>query len=212
MIFTSDHGDAFGDHGLMLKGGMHYQGLIRVPLAIAGPGIEPGVSHSLASSLDLAQTVLELAGVPAHHGMQGASLVPVLANPQATVRDHVLVEEDQMADLLGVGRPLRMRTLVTEDARLTLYDGSDEGELFDLARDPNELDNLWARLDARSRRTELVERLARLMMEYADPSPKQSFFAVAAVSTGRRSRARLSSSPSRRTGTRAPSPSRGPSR
>ena len=177
VIFTSDHGDAFGDHGLMLKGGMHYQGLIRVPLAIAGPGIEPAVSHSLASSLDLAQTVLELAGVPAHHGMQGASLVPVLANPQATVRDHVLVEEDQMADLLRVGQPLRMRTLVTEDARVTLYRGSDEGELFDLARDPNELDNLWARLDARSRRTELVERLAHVMMEYANPSPKQAYFA-----------------------------------
>jgi arylsulfatase A-like enzyme len=121
--------------------------------------------------------VLELAGVPAHHGMQGASLVPVLANPATSVRDQVLIEEDQMADLLGIGRPLRMRTLVTEDARLTLYAGSDEGELFDLARDPNELDNLWARLDARSRRTELVERLARAMMQYADPSPKQSYFA-----------------------------------
>jgi len=177
VIFTSDHGDAFGDHGLMLKGAMHYQGLVRVPLVVAGPGVDPAVTRSLASSLDLAQTVLELAGVPAHHGMQGASLVPLLANPHATVRDHVLVEEDEMADLLGVGRPLRMRTLITEDSRLTLYDGSEHGELFDLARDPDELDNLWARLDARSRRTELVEQLARAMMSYANPSPKQTYFA-----------------------------------
>ena len=86
VIFTSDHGDAFGDHGLMLKGGMHYQGLVRVPLAITGPGIEPAVSHSLASSLDLAQTVLELAGVPAHHGMQGASLVPCSRIPRFCAR------------------------------------------------------------------------------------------------------------------------------
>jgi arylsulfatase A-like enzyme len=177
VIFTSDHGDVFGDHGLMLKGAMHYEGCIRVPLAIAGPGIEPGVSRSLASSLDLAQTVLELAGVQAHHGMQGVSLVPLLANPGAVVRDHVLVEEEQMADMLGVGRPLRMRTLVTEDSRLTLYDGSDEGELFDLERDPRELENLWSRLDARARRTEMMERLARLLMEYSDPSPKQRFVA-----------------------------------
>jgi len=177
VIFTSDHGDVFGDHGLMLKGAMHYDGCIRVPLAIAGPGIEPGVTRSLASSLDLAQTVLELAGVPVHHGMQGTSLVPLLANPGAKVRDHVLIEEEQMADLLGVGRPLRMRTLVTEDSRLTLYDGSDEGELFDLERDPRELVNLWSRLDARARRSELVERLARLQMEYANPSPKQRFVA-----------------------------------
>jgi arylsulfatase A-like enzyme len=172
VIFTSDHGDVFGDHGLMLKGAMHYEGCVRVPLTIAGPGIEPASSRSLASSLDLAQTTLELAGVPAHHGMQGVSLVPLLANPGAKVRDHVLIEEEQMADLLGVGRPLRMRTLVTEDSRLTLYDGSEEGELFDLERDPRELENLWSRLDARSRRNELVERLARLLMEYSDPSPK----------------------------------------
>jgi len=177
VIFTSDHGDVFGDHGLMLKGGMHYEGCVRVPLAIAGPGIEPARTHSLASSLDLAQTVLELAGTPAYHGMQGVSLVPLLANPGALVRDHVLIEEEQMADLLGVGRALRMRTLVTEDSRLTLYDGSDEGELFDLERDPRELDNLWSRLDARARRTEMLERLARLLMEYSDPSPKQKFVA-----------------------------------
>jgi arylsulfatase A-like enzyme len=177
VIFTSDHGDMFGDHGLMLKGAMHYQGCVRVPLVFAGPGIAPGVSHSLASSLDLAQTALELAGVPAHHGMQGVSLAPLLANPSAKVRDHVLIEEEQMADMLRVGRPLRMRTLVTEDSRLTLYDGSEEGELFDLERDPRELANLWSRLDARNRRSELLERLARLQMEYSDPSPKQSYVA-----------------------------------
>jgi arylsulfatase A-like enzyme len=177
VVFTSDHGDMFGDHGLMLKGAMHYEGCVRVPLAIAGPGVAPGVTRSLASSLDLAQTVLELAGVPAHHGMQGVSLAPLLANPGAKVRDHVLIEEEQMADMLRVGRPLRMRTLVTEDSRLTLYDGSDEGELFDLERDPRELHNLWSRLDARARRSEMLERLARLMMEYSDPSPKQRYVA-----------------------------------
>jgi len=177
VVFTSDHGDMFGDHGLMLKGAMHYEGCVRVPLAIAGPGIAPGVTRSLASSLDLAQTVLELADVPAHHGMQGVSLAPLLQNPGAVVRDHVLIEEEQMADMLRVGRPLRMRTLVTEDSRLTLYDGSDEGELFDLERDPRELQNLWSRLDARARRSELLERLARLLMEYSDPSPKQRYVA-----------------------------------
>jgi len=161
----------------MLKGAMHYEGCVRVPLAIAGPGIAPGVTRSLASSLDLAQTVLELADVPAHHGMQGVSLAPLLQNPGAVVRDHVLIEEEQMADMLRVGRPLRMRTLVTEDSRLTLYDGSDEGELFDLERDPRELQNLWSRLDARARRSELLERLARLLMEYSDPSPKQRYVA-----------------------------------
>ena len=61
------------------------------------------------------------------------------------------LEPDGLADILGVGRPLRMRTLVTEASRLTLYDGSDEAELYDLERDPRELVNLWSRLDARAR-------------------------------------------------------------
>ena len=177
VVFTSDHGDMFGDHGLMLKASMHYEGCIRVPLVIAAPGRAAGVSRSLASTLDLPQTLLELAGVPAYHGMQGASLVPVLADPGARVRDHVLVEEDQMFDMAGVGQPLRMRTLVTEDARLTLYQGAERGELFDLARDPRELVNLWDDAGAGALRAELALRLARAGMQVADTSPKPTFLA-----------------------------------
>ena len=177
IVFTSDHGDMFGDHGLMLKAAMHYEGCIRVPLVIAAPGCAAGVSRSLASTLDLPQTLLELAGVPAYHGMQGASLVPVLEDPGARVRDHVLVEEDQMFDMAGVGQPLRMRTLVTDDARLTLYQGSERGELFDLARDPRELVNLWDDGGAGALRAELALRLARAEMQVADTSPKPTFLA-----------------------------------
>jgi arylsulfatase A-like enzyme len=177
VIFTSDHGDMFGDHGVMLKAGMHYEGCIRVPLVIAGPGITPGVTRALASSLDLAQTMLELAGLPVFHGMQGTSLAPLLRDPGARARDHVLVEEDEMFDLLGIGRPLRMRTLVSEEARLTLYEGVEHAELFDLQADPRELTNLWSQPGSRALRTEMTERLARHLMDYADSSPKPKYMA-----------------------------------
>lgn len=177
VIFTSDHGDMFGDHGVLLKAAMHYEGCVRVPLAISAPGRAPGTCRSLVSSLDLAQTVLDLAGLPAYYGMQGASLAPLLDDPSGSVRDHALVEEDQMFDMLGVGQPLRMRTLVTEDARLTLYQGVDHGELFELGRDPDEMTNLFARPEARDLRVHLTERLARLLMEYADASPRPTFMA-----------------------------------
>lgn len=177
VVFTADHGDMFGDHGMMLKGGMHYEGCVRVPLLISAPGRRPGVSDALAGSVDLAQTLLELADVPAYHGMQGTSLVPLLDDPAGRVRDSLVIEEDELFDLAGVGAHLRMRTLITEDARLTFYQGSEQGELFDLANDPAELDNRFAEPDARNRRAELAERLARRMMEYADVAPKPTHFA-----------------------------------
>jgi len=177
VVFTADHGDMFGDHGMMLKGGMHYEGCVRVPLLIAAPGRTPAVSRSLAGTLDLAQTLLELAGIPAYHGMQGESLVPILEDPIARVRDSVVIEEDELFDLAGVGAHLRMRTLVTEDARLTFYQGSEQGELFDLSNDPGELENRFAEHEWKERRAELCEVLSRRMMEYADRSPKPTYFA-----------------------------------
>ena len=177
LLFTSDHGDMFGDHGMMLKAGMHYEGCTRVPLLISVPGKSPGVSSSLVSSLDLAQTVLDLTGQPEYQGMQGTSLAPILDDPSARVRDHVLVEEDEMFDLAGVGDMLRMRTLITEEARLTLYRGSAEGELFELESDPQEMKNLYASSAGKALRAEMAERLARAQMDYADTSPKPTHMA-----------------------------------
>jgi len=171
VIFTSDHGEMFGDHGLIMKGAMHYDGCIRVPLLIARPG-EPGrVSRALASSLDIAPTLLQLAGAPAYYGIQGASLVPVLDDANAVVRDHVLVEEDQFGDPYRTGRGLRMRTLRTESLRLTLYEGFDGGELFDLRDDPDELHNLFDEPSAQPLKAEAMERLARTLMGACDLAP-----------------------------------------
>lgn len=171
VVFTSDHGDMFGDHGMMLKAGMHYEGCTRVPLLVARPGDAGGVSDALASSIDLPHTVLALAGVPEYHGMQGQSLVPVLDDAGANVRDDVLVEEDEIFDLARLGCPLRMRTLITKDGRISLYSGSDQGELFDLSSDPLELENQYAR-GAAGLQAELVDRLARRLMETDDRAPK----------------------------------------
>jgi arylsulfatase A-like enzyme len=171
IVFTSDHGDMFGDHSMMLKAGMHYQGCLRVPLTISVPGKTPGRTGSLASSLDLAQTILELAGAPEYYGMQGVSLTPLLDDPKAQVRNHVLVEEDEMFDMARVGGPLRMRTLIRDDARLSIYRGTDEGELFALDSDPDEMTNLYGVDSARDLQADCAAELARHLMEYADSSP-----------------------------------------
>ena len=168
IVFTSDHGDMFGDHGLMLKHAIHYQGVIRIPLLIKVPGISSGKSQSLVSLLDMAQTILELTSYPAYKGMQGHSLCPILKEPTASVRDRVLIEEGMPIDVTGQGSAYCLRTLVTEEARLTIYDGFDHGELFDLKNDPDEMNNLFAKAEGRPLRAEMMEKLVYTMMAYTN--------------------------------------------
>lgn len=172
VIFTSDHGDMMGDHGIILKGSMHYEGCTRVPLVIAGPGIDPGTTDALVSSLDLAQTILDLCGQEPFRGMQGRSLRPLIEGQATRVRDAALIEEDQPFDLYRTGHGIRMRTLLTHDARLTVYDGTDAAELYDLRADPLETTNLAHEPDAANLRNAMVEALARTLIDYDDRAPR----------------------------------------
>ena len=177
VIFTSDHGDMFGDHGMMLKGAMHYEGCTRIPLLVKTPGRAAGVCKNLVGSIDLAATILSLAGVEAHRGMQSHDITPLLDDPNATVRETILIEEDQIHDMVHTGKSLRMRTLLTKNDRLTIYDGLEHGEFFDHSEDPGEMRNLFGIPEAVSQQAELMERLAREMMSLDDISPRPTAFA-----------------------------------
>jgi len=166
VVFTSDHGDMFGDHGLMLKGWMHYQGALRVPLVIARPGGKPARTSALAQSLDLAQTILELCDLRAFADMQGESLVPLLEDPTASVRDHVYIEDDFPNHQAVRFLPAKTRTLLTDDGRISRY-STGELELFDLGADPDELHNLAVDPAARDLLHHLHDRLAHALLAYA---------------------------------------------
>ncbi|MGY8959743.1 MAG: sulfatase, partial [Alphaproteobacteria bacterium] len=75
------------------------------------------------------------------------------------------------------GRPLRMRTLVTDAARLTIYDGLAHGELFDRADDPDELRNLYGLPEAAALQAALTNQLTREMLSHSDVSPRPTAFA-----------------------------------
>ena len=81
VIFTSDHGEALGDHGLLQKGCRFYEGLVRVPLIFSWPGqFERGLqSEALVELLDKTATIVELAGLDPPHYLQGQSLLPIIA-------------------------------------------------------------------------------------------------------------------------------------
>ena len=172
VVFTTDHGDFMGDHQLLLKGALHYRGLIRVPLIWSDLSIKQRglVNSGLCGTLDLARTILDRAGLAGHNGMQGESLLPAVEG-KTTGHDSLIVEEHQRRGYMGFKNNFRARSLITEDFRLTLYEGADWGELYEFSNDPHELNNLWDDPKSMSLRAELTETLARKMMELADSSP-----------------------------------------
>jgi arylsulfatase len=91
IVFTSDHGDMCGSHGLRSKGPFVYDEIMKVPCYVMGPGIAAGArSEALSSHVDLATTICALADVDPHPGFQGVDQTPVLRDPARAVRNHVL--------------------------------------------------------------------------------------------------------------------------
>ena len=171
VIFTSDHGDYMGDHGLMLKLLLHYQSIIRVPFiwhdpkAPAQGRTDPG----LASSIDIAPTILARAGIQTYNGIQGRDL-HATPPPQA-----VIVEEDSQRLMTGFDRPQRVRTVVTDRYRMSLREGEDWNELYDLSSDPGETENLYDHPSGQSARQALSEIMLRRMISLQDRSPLPAY-------------------------------------
>lgn len=141
VVFTSDHGDWLGDHGLVLKGPMFYEGLLRVGMVVRGPGVSAArVVDEPVSTLDLSPTVLDLAGVAPQLVQHGASLRDLLAGHDAP-RAYARCEWELLPGRVGVG--LSLRCVRTRDAKLTLELKSGAGEMYDLRADPHELHNLF---------------------------------------------------------------------
>lgn len=167
VVFTSDHGDMMGDHGLIMKGYMHFMGTLRVPMTVHAPGADPGRIAALASSIDLPTTLLTLCGVTPFQGMQGRSLVPLMSGEASSVRDRVLVEDDFPAGEIRPQIPLRTRTVLADRYKFT-KDSNGNEMLFDLDADPHELHNLASEGRDPAARALMMEALAESLMEADD--------------------------------------------
>lgn len=150
IIFTSDHGESLGDHGLQFKGCRFYEGLVRVPLIFSWPGhIQPDLrSSALVELIDMSATLLDCAGVELPEQMQGKSLLPILkgAAPPQEHRDFVRSEYfDAIDSSFCPGEGDQSIATMYRDKRfkLVVYHGHDLGELYDLQNDPWEFNNLW---------------------------------------------------------------------
>ncbi len=146
IVFTSDHGYHLGEHGFWQKSNLHEE-VLHVPLIIDAPNFDAGQTNSIVELVDLFPTCAELAGIPVPAKLHGKSLVPVLKDPQATVKDGAL----------SLNRGFSFRTDRWHYMRYT--DGTKE--LYDMTSDPREFTNLAGSDQYRDVALRLDEKLNR---------------------------------------------------
>lgn len=166
VVYTTDHGDMCGAHGMIDKHYILYDDVVRVPLVVRWPGrVKPGsrcdafVSHSI----DLASTFCEVAGTGVPETFQGESLVPLLAGQQDNGRT------DIFATYHGNQFGLYSQRMVRGRRWKYIWNATAEDELYDLQSDPAELHNLAAQVDHRAELAGLRKRLVEWMEETGDP-------------------------------------------
>jgi choline-sulfatase len=142
---TSDHGEAFGEHKMWRHGFELWEELVRVPLILYVPGLPPAHVSARRSAIDLVPTLLELLGVPApsrdapgNDFLSGTSLVPDLLLPPGKSAE----PRDVLIDMPGGPYNDPRRAIIHGDLKLTVSNGTSY-ELYDLAKDPEERQNLW---------------------------------------------------------------------
>jgi len=198
VIFTSDHGDSMGAHGLIQKHNAFYDSFNRIPFIVRMPDYSgPRRTDNMVELVDIMPTLLELAGIPRPYGLQGRSLAPFLqGDPSYTPREFVIIESGEQGEpmkesditvrpehpfderyfvwcayreaWLGRGKSIR-----THDWKLNVYTNGD-GELYDLQRDPDELHNLFHESEYESIRTALERQLLVWVMEHQDRLPENT--------------------------------------
>jgi len=165
ILFTSDHGEGLGDHGIFGKGPWGYRSIIETPLILHGPGVAKGVSDAVISDVDLAPSICGMLDVPVLPYADGLDLSGHWKNPSAPTRDFALIEYrngfgDQDNACAGL--------VAATETYLRYEDG--EEELTDLTNDPEEHVNVSPERPERCAelRGELVNHLLQTSNQYPD--------------------------------------------
>ena len=166
IVFTTDHGDFWGQHGLTAKAMHHYEDLLKVPLIAALPGEIPAgtVNSDLQSTVDLAPTFLSFAGVPVPRYMTGLDQKENWCGDHAAAREHVIVENHHNPTTFHV------ETMINSRYKITVYRNADYGEIFDHEADPGELVNLWDHPECLKLKQKLLLEFLQARME-TEPMP-----------------------------------------
>jgi choline-sulfatase len=191
VVFTADHGEFLGAHGLYVKNVGAFEEAYNIPLVISGPGMIGGaVSPARVGLHDIGPTLLELAGLPAPAHPDSRSFAPVLRDPAGRAGDF----EIGYAEYYGSVAWYSQRVIWESNWKF-VWNGFDSDELYDLATDPYEMRNLAgepAHRDRLRRMTGIAWRIARetgeerLLPHYSYPTLRFAPFGPGIAEAGGR--------------------------
>ena len=165
IIFTSDEGYFYGEHGLSVERRLAYEESIRIPLFMRWPKlIKAGTSvEQFALNIDIAPTLLEIGGASAPKEIHGRSLVPLLRGEKVPWRDSFLVEyfSDKVFPRISKMGYQALRDERWKYVHYVDLDGMDE--LYDLTADPYEMNNLAQRSQSADTVAQMGAKLAQLV-------------------------------------------------
>ena len=167
IIFASDNGYFYGEHGLATKFYMHEES-VRIPLIIYDPRLDAGrqgqFSSHLVSNIDIAPTICELGGITIPKTMQGRSLLSLINDSSSGWRDAVFCE-----NIVKERRPM-CDAIITRDWKyISLFEQEPvQEELYHLKEDPYENVNLIGNNVYEEKRKELQQRLQEMRIHYSD--------------------------------------------
>ncbi len=171
VVFTTDHGEYMGAHGMMAKGGFLWEEFVNVPFIAKLPGVcKAGTrTNALLSFTDIVPTILDICGMAAH-GMapDGISQLPVLNGAKRRLRDCATIMHP------GLKSPEEtpdIHAIVTDEWKLVYYAGDGNGELYNLTEDPKEMTNLYNRSESSGIQRELCLRLLDQLILTNDKQP-----------------------------------------
>lgn len=167
VVFTSDHGEHLGDHGLVGKG-QAYDSSSRVPLIIAYPDAVPAgrVVDHVVEAVDLAPTLLGFCGVQTPPFMQGKSLIPIMRSETESFRRSAFIELRH-----PFGHAFKaVRT------REYLYLRTNRGEeaLYDIASDPHQLNNIAGSAESLDMLQQARDEMLRRWFEVESQYPRKT--------------------------------------
>ena len=167
VVYTSDQGFYLGEHGWFDKRFM-YEESMRTPLIIRYPGvIKPGtVSNQLISNVDFAPTFLDAAGVAIPKEIQGISIMPLLRDPNASIRTSAYYHFYEFPGEHSVLKHFGIRT--SRYKLIRFYDHKNFWELYDLQKDPHEMKNLYGQKKYEAITTDLKKQLQQLCIQNKD--------------------------------------------
>ena len=184
VIFTSDHGESLGDHGIYLKGPYCYENAVHIPFVIHWPGhtLRGVRREALVEMVDLAPTLCVAAGIGIPVSFQGRSFLGLLTDGAAPDHHRNSVYSEYYNSNINHRDPLAFLTMVCDGRwKLVKVHGTDTldipgSELYDLEADPGEHVNLYGKPEAAAEQMRMLEVLADRMAQTADPLPVRRAF------------------------------------